>query len=307
MTRMSLRITMTIGLAAAATTIGLLAHAETVHQDGFQYDGGVVRFKKTETFLIGESPQRKRLTVFTPQARPQLTVRIRESATETPVVDTAVAEAPVNEAPVGEVTVVSVPANAPVEVVPPESKHQDAFVLPASAPPIVLPSVREGTTERPAILPVTVPSVAQPDQKTTAAPPITPKRSAPEVMPAASTRTHDAVPSSAERPVTDTCVPQVVNFKWASLWVSPRTARELVAALKTCGANKVVVSGFTCDLGSKTVNDRMAIGRAEEVAKILRKAGFEVIAVNGRGKSDYVGSNPDHRDDNRRVVVTLAS
>lgn len=297
---MSLRITMAIGLAAAATTISLLAHAETVHQDGFQYDGGVVRYKKTETFLIGESLQRKRLTVFTPQARPQLAVRIRETATEAPVIDTAVVDAPATEGPVGEVTVVSIPVK---EAAAPVSKHQDAFVLPASAPPIVMPSV----TERPALLPVTARSVVQPEQAKTAPPHVSPKKNVPAVITAATTRENDAVPLSAERPVTDTCVPYVVNFKWASLWVSPRTARELVSSLKNCGANKVVVTGFTCDLGSKVVNDRMAIGRAEEVARILRKAGFEVIAVSGAGKSDYVGSNPDHRNENRRVVVTLAS
>lgn len=303
---MSLRITMAIGLAAAATTIGLWAHAETVHQDGFQYDGGVVRYKKTETFLIGESVQRKRLTVFTPQARPQLTVRVREIAAEAPVIDTAVSDAPANEAPVGEVAVESIPVKEATEAAAPVSKHQDAFVLPASTPPIVMSSVKEETTERPALMPVTAPLVAHPDQKI-APPHVSQKRNALEVITAARTRAHDAVPISAERPATDTCVPHVVNFKWASLWVSPRTARELVSALKNCGASKVVVTGFTCDLGSKTVNDRMAIGRAEEVARILRKAGFEVIAVSGAGKSDYVGSNPDHRNENRRVVVTLAS
>jgi outer membrane protein OmpA-like peptidoglycan-associated protein len=76
--------------------------------------------------------------------------------------------------------------------------------------------------------------------------------------------------------------------------------------LAACRAERVIVTGYTCDLGSQPANDRMALGRAKEVANLLTAAGYRVLDIKGVGKNQYVAVNPEHRDQNRRVEVTLA-
>jgi outer membrane protein OmpA-like peptidoglycan-associated protein len=97
-----------------------------------------------------------------------------------------------------------------------------------------------------------------------------------------------------------------IQFKWASTWVSPRQARALLDALATCHAKRITVTGYTCDLGSQDVNDRMALGRAEAVAKLLAANGYQAIDIKGFGKGHYVADIPGHRHQNRRVEVTVA-
>lgn len=269
---MSMRVTMTLGLAAAATTISLLAHAgPTLHQDGFQYSGDSVRYKPVETFLLGDAPHRARLTIYTPQARPALSVRMSEP-----------------------------PASPNPPVKPAENPAVSTQIAPASP-------VDTATTTAKAQSPESPPSPVKSEEPVD-------QPSAPVQAP---TPPADRLPRN-DQPVAATfaephpttvaaCGPQTIQFKWASTWVHPKKGRALVDSLKVCGARQFVVTGYTCDLGNKQVNDRMALGRAEEVARILRRAGFEVIEVSGKGKSDYVGSNPTHREDNRRVEVTQAS
>lgn len=293
MPRSSLRLPITLGLAAAASAVCFLAHAETVHQGGYEHQGGVVRYKQSATFLIGEPApgQRARITAHTPQAPPALSLRIVTTAPPATAHD-----API----VTPETVAVVPQIPAVARQIPEFPRIDA--------PVPAPSIaREAAQAAPAVLatgdldarfeaPRKVPVVNKP--------PAAPAQSMEPPSPAPAVPVVNETPSV---PGDAACESHTVTFQRASVWVHPKTARQLVAALLSCGAKQVVVTGYTCDLGNRTVNERMALGRAEEVANILRKAGFEVIEINGRGKADYVGSNPEHRNENRRVVVTTAS
>lgn len=296
MPRSTLRLPLTLGLAAAASAVCFLAHAETVHQGGFEHQGGVVRYKSSPTFLIGEpvQAQRARITVHTPQAPPALSLRIvtTESPTVAPATPVAAAE-----------TVAVVPQIPAVARQIPEFPRIDA--------PVPAPSIaREAAPAAPAVLatgerdarfeaPRKVPVVNKP--------PAVPAQSMEAPSPAPAVPVVNEMPRVPGEAGDAACESHTVTFQRASVWIHPKTARQLVAALSSCGAKQVVVTGYTCDLGNRTVNERMALGRAEEVAKILRKAGFEVVEVNGRGQTDYVGSNPERRNENRRVVVTTAS
>ncbi len=66
---------------------------------------------------------------------------------------------------------------------------------------------------------------------------------------------------------------------------------------------KISVTGYTCDLGSKAHNAKLARRRAEVVAAYLRKAGSHPSRVEGMGKCCYVAGEPDKRYLNRRVEV----
>jgi outer membrane protein OmpA-like peptidoglycan-associated protein len=190
------------------------AGAERLHQNSVQFKSGVAAVKPTETFVIGPSPVRQRMTLDLPPTRPRLAVRFTEQNE-----DGAVGTSPLNS-----------------------DKKQ---------PPAALASADSETANLPCELPT-------------------------------------------------------IRFRWASTWVSPKQGRALLDALAACRAERVIVTGYTCDLGSQPVNDRMALGRAKEVANLLTAAGYRVLDIKGVGKNQYVAVNPEHRDQNRRVEVTLA-
>jgi outer membrane protein OmpA-like peptidoglycan-associated protein len=62
------------------------------------------------------------------------------------------------------------------------------------------------------------------------------------------------------------------------------------------------IRGFTCDMGAKDWNDRLAMRRAISVAALLGKAGLKVDQVSGEGKCCYV---PGERRLSRRVEISV--
>ena len=71
-------------------------------------------------------------------------------------------------------------------------------------------------------------------------------------------------------------------------------------------AGNLFVTGYTCDLGSKSHNDLLAIERAEAVEAYLRKAGLHAMWITGTGKCCYATKDPGKRYLNRRVEVTIS-
>lgn len=61
---------------------------------------------------------------------------------------------------------------------------------------------------------------------------------------------------------------------------------------------KYSVTGYTCDLGNAKVNDRLALKRADSVAKYLGNAASE---ITGKGNCCY--ADTDNRKANRRVEI----
>jgi outer membrane protein OmpA-like peptidoglycan-associated protein len=62
------------------------------------------------------------------------------------------------------------------------------------------------------------------------------------------------------------------------------------------------IRGFTCDMGPKAWNDRLAMKRAVYVAALLGKAGIKVDQVSAEGKCCYV---PGERRLSRRVEISV--
>ena len=77
-----------------------------------------------------------------------------------------------------------------------------------------------------------------------------------------------------------------------------KNIRDALSSLKS--ARALNITGYTCDLGSQTVNDELALRRAKTVASYLRELGIksEDLSVEGRGKCCY--TDPDRRSSNRR-------
>jgi outer membrane protein OmpA-like peptidoglycan-associated protein len=68
-------------------------------------------------------------------------------------------------------------------------------------------------------------------------------------------------------------------------------------------ADKLRVKGYTCDLGSKAYNDRLALRRAETVSRYIQSIGVSAskIEISGEGLCCYAGRD---RAKNRRVEIT---
>ena len=78
--------------------------------------------------------------------------------------------------------------------------------------------------------------------------------------------------------------------------------KELVRSLSPAKFEKVELTGYTCDIGTKTYNDRLAFNRALSVKEALERLGITdgSIEVSGKGKCCYISNV---RSRNRRVEV----
>jgi outer membrane protein OmpA-like peptidoglycan-associated protein len=97
---------------------------------------------------------------------------------------------------------------------------------------------------------------------------------------------------------------KTVRFRFASSKVEDIQALDQAArALKEDPhVSGVRVKGFTCDLGPKAYNDRLAMRRAVTVAAILGKAGVKIDEVTGEGKCCYL---PGGRSISRRAEILV--
>jgi len=126
-------------------------------------------------------------------------------------------------------------------------------------------------------------------------PAFTPARSCPEAAPEKS--------AQSTRPA-EYRLEKTVHFSFASSKVEERQAlMQAARALKgDPRVSGVRVKGFTCDLGPKAYNDRLAMRRAVTVAAILGKAGVRIDEVSGEGKCCYL---PGGRSASRRAEILV--
>lgn len=102
-------------------------------------------------------------------------------------------------------------------------------------------------------------------------------------------------------------VPPIL-FPFASAVVPVEAEASVIPSLekKVSPATPLRVTGYTCDLGSQKTNDALALRRARAVADMLAPYGYKVPEVTGKGKRDYVSTDPATRYLNRRVEINIA-
>jgi outer membrane protein OmpA-like peptidoglycan-associated protein len=115
-------------------------------------------------------------------------------------------------------------------------------------------------------------------------------------------------PRTAEKStVAGTSLPLIppILFELASAELPDTAEAEILQVLekKVSRSTPLQVTGFTCDLGLQTVNDKLARQRAEAVAELLKSHGYVVPVVTGKGKQDYLSKIPQMRHLNRRVEI----
>jgi len=118
-------------------------------------------------------------------------------------------------------------------------------------------------------------------------------------IPAHQTFVIERQPSFSPRPE---CRPfPVVYFDLGSAWLSPDAGSKLMMDLGECCAScPLYLIGYTCSLGLENQNQKLSMHRAEAVASLLRKNGYKVASIEGKGMLD--GNN---YDGNRRVEIQL--
>jgi len=91
----------------------------------------------------------------------------------------------------------------------------------------------------------------------------------------------------------------VVYFDLGSARLSPDAGNKLLMALrKCCLSTSLYLTGYTCSIGSEHQNLKLSRNRAEAVAALLRRNGFKVASVKGKGM--IYGNTPES---NRRVDI----
>lgn len=100
----------------------------------------------------------------------------------------------------------------------------------------------------------------------------------------------------------------VVHFPFAKAKPTREAFASLEAAARTIRPNDTLrIVGFTDDIGTQAVNDRLARDRAEYVALWLKRRGLQnPMKIEANGKCCYVAANSteEGRALNRRVEIT---
>ena len=104
---------------------------------------------------------------------------------------------------------------------------------------------------------------------------------------------------------------QGINFAFNKYSIAAKEQAVLdqaVATLKEWGNGKVLVAGYTDNVGTKSYNLRLSKLRAEAVKKYLVAHGIPAVRLEtkGYGMADPIASNktPEGRYQNRRVELT---
>jgi len=102
------------------------------------------------------------------------------------------------------------------------------------------------------------------------------------------------------------CLLSVVHFKLGSAKLSQAGIDQITTALKRCeiaASTQLRVVGYTCDLGSDSLNAGLSQARAEAVAHLLRGRGYTAVETVGSLERSF--SEPTSRRLNRRVEIQI--
>ena len=112
-----------------------------------------------------------------------------------------------------------------------------------------------------------------------------------------------ALPESAHAKVTR--AKEIIHFSFGSAAISPSERMRLgrvAERIKRHHGQRVSVAGYTCWIGPKEVNDRLALARAMAVVRELGKQGVKVKSVRSSGKCCYIDLK--HAAPNRRAEIS---
>ncbi len=115
------------------------------------------------------------------------------------------------------------------------------------------------------------------------------------------------VQTAAEKPIerepgvrAPDCHDTTVYFEFNSSIVSPEEKKKLTEQIPGMKRSDIALAGYTCDIGPKQYNDKLALARAQSVEAVLEEHGVIPVKAYGKGKCCYASKS---RPKNRRVEV----
>jgi outer membrane protein OmpA-like peptidoglycan-associated protein len=107
-------------------------------------------------------------------------------------------------------------------------------------------------------------------------------------------------PSEEKAGTHSSCEKNIVFFPLNESQISNSERDQIDQFINCIKGKEVKVTGYTCKIGKKLYNDKLAKARALNVAGYLRQEGVMVKEISGEGQQDYI-SIVDHV--NRRVEI----
>jgi len=114
--------------------------------------------------------------------------------------------------------------------------------------------------------------------------------------------------STSTTQLSESCQMLMVYFQKESSSLSPEAAREMITKIQKNGVlpnTPLMITGYTCELGTDNLNQVLSQKRAETVAKILQEHGYSAIKVQGKGAQNSITSVPQELHKNRRVEIEI--
>lgn len=115
------------------------------------------------------------------------------------------------------------------------------------------------------------------------------------------------LPSFKIFPRASCCLP-VAYFELGSSILPLTAAGQILSGLKRCRITQkdpLAITGHTCEFGPEQLNQALSQQRAEAVAALLLKNGFNVARVLGKGSQETISNEPGEFSVNRRVEIDL--
>lgn len=99
----------------------------------------------------------------------------------------------------------------------------------------------------------------------------------------------------------------MIPFELGSAVLSPIAAQTLLADMKNHGIahqSPLVITGYSCELGSEQFNFTLSRQRGLAVVNFLESQGYTVTTLQAKGEANPITTNPEQLFKNRRVEVT---
>jgi outer membrane protein OmpA-like peptidoglycan-associated protein len=104
------------------------------------------------------------------------------------------------------------------------------------------------------------------------------------------------------------CQIPIVHFRLGSAVIAPQEEGIVFSGLGQCNITldtPLVITGYTCELGSDQYNKTLSMQRARAVAHLLQVHGFTVTKVRSKAAQDPITRLPEEFYKNRRVEIEV--
>ncbi|OPY84770.1 MAG: outer membrane protein A [Smithella sp. PtaU1.Bin162] len=126
-------------------------------------------------------------------------------------------------------------------------------------------------------------TIAEEALKAKASPPVT-------TSPVATTTVATSAAPAEKADSNPSCKKNIVFFPLNGSRISNPEKDQIREFINCLKGKEVKVAGFTCKIGGKFYNDKLAKARAHNVAKYLRQEGVVVREIIGKGRQGYISS-----------------